>query len=166
MVYPVALVALIAFATALPFLFFFSSFATGIGVNCPPAALADSKIGPFLFEGVEKCQKSPLWMMILLWGFFWFSGSWLFIQKIWKKGRQNSIINRTLIVFYLFSIGLIIFPEFLYVKDIYPMHFRSNTMFKLGYQAFIMWSIIAGFVIMQVCLGWKHMRQETKDVHV
>lgn len=155
LVYPVALVALLAVATALPFLFFFSSFANGIGVNCPPAMLANTKVGPFLFEEVEKCQKSPLWMMWLLWGFFWFSGTWLFIQKIWKKEHKNDIFSRILIVFYIFNFFLIIFPEFFYVKDIYPMHFRSNTMFKLGYQAFITWSIIAGFVITHVIFWQK-----------
>jgi uncharacterized membrane protein len=150
LLYPVGYVALIAVATALPFLFYFNSFATGIGVNCPPAFLANSKIGPFLFEGVEKCQHSPLWMMWLLWGFFWFSGAWLFISKTWKKEEQSSPIVRILKVFYIVGIALIIFPEFLYVKDIYPAHFRSNTMFKLGYQAFIWWSVIAGFVITHV----------------
>jgi uncharacterized membrane protein len=54
-----------------------------------------------------------------------------------------------LIVFFLFSIALIIFPEFLYFKDIYPMHFRSNTMFKLGYQAFMLFSIVSGYTIIK-----------------
>ena len=35
---------------------------------------------------------------------------------------------------------LLIFPEFFYIKDIYPAHYRANTMFKLGYQAFMMLS--------------------------
>ncbi|MFZ2025655.1 MAG: DUF2298 domain-containing protein [Microgenomates group bacterium] len=158
LIYPVCLVAILSFITALPFLFFFSSFANGIGVNCPPAFLANSHIGPFLFESVDKCQHSPLWMMWLLWGFFWFSGAWLFVSKIWKKEEQNAPFIRILKVFFVFAIGLIIFPEFLYVKDIYPAHFRSNTMFKLGYQAFIMWSIISGFVIAHVFIS--HGRQQ------
>jgi len=158
-IYPIGYVALVALATALPFLFYFNSFATGIGVNCPPAFLADSKIGPFIFEEVEKCQRSPLWMMWLLWGFFWFSGAWLFVKKLWKKDDQNSPIQRTLKVFYIVGIALIIFPEFLYVKDIYPAHFRSNTMFKLGYQAFIWWSVISGFVITHVVFFMKDKSQ-------
>jgi hypothetical protein len=159
LLYPIISIGLIALATALPFLFYFNSFATGIGVNCPPAFLANSKIGPFIFEEVEKCQHSPLWMMWLLWGFFWFSGAWLFVKKLWKKEEQDSPIVRILKVFYIVGIALIIFPEFLYVKDIYPAHFRSNTMFKLGYQAFIMWSIIAGFVITQVVF---YMKEKSK----
>jgi len=152
---PIINVMLVTLATALPFLFFFSSFATGIGVNCPPSFLSGSKIGPFIFEEVEKCQHSPLWMMWLLWGFFWFSGAWLFVRKIWKKEEQSSPIIRILKVFYVVGIALIIFPEFFYVKDIYPAHFRSNTMFKLGYQAFIWWSIIVGYVITEIVFFMK-----------
>jgi uncharacterized membrane protein len=126
--------------TSLPFLLHFKSFVNGIAVNCPPAALANIKIGPILLEGVEKCQHSPLWMFWLLWGFFIYCGAWLFFSK--KK-------NFLLTVFFFFSLALIIFPEFFYFKDIYPMHFRSNTMFKLGYQAFIMFSIVAGYAIVK-----------------
>ncbi|HCM81876.1 MAG: hypothetical protein UV63_C0036G0019 [Microgenomates group bacterium GW2011_GWC1_43_11] len=133
--------------TALPFLWHFNSFAAGIGVNCPPGFLANTKIGPFIFEGVDKCQKSPLWMMELLWGFFWYTGAWLFIRQIWKKEQYNGIIHRILKVFFLYGLVLIVIPEFFYVKDIYPAHFRSNTMFKLGYEAFILWSIISAYVI-------------------
>ncbi len=150
LIYPVCLVAILSLVTALPFLFFFSSFASGIGVNCPPAFLANTRIGPFLFESVDKCQTSPLWMLWLLWGFFWFSGAWLFVRRMWKKEEQNAPFTRILKVFFLCSLGLIIFPEVLYVKDIYPAHFRSNTMFKLGYQAFILWSVTAGFVITHI----------------
>ena len=45
---------------------------------------------------------------------------------------------------------LLIFPEFFYAKDIYPGHFRANTMFKLGYQAFIMMSIVSGYTIISL----------------
>ena len=140
-------VCLVMVITALPFLIHFKSFATGIGVNCPPEFLANTKIGPFLFEDIEKCQKSPLWMMELLWGFFWFTGIWLFIKRIWGKEEYDAPINRILKVFYIFGLVLIIIPEFFYVKDIYPAHFRSNTMFKLGYEAYILLSIVSGYVI-------------------
>lgn len=54
------------------------------------------------------------------------------------------------IVFFVFSLTLIIFPEFFYFKDIYPMHFRSNTMFKLGYDAFILFSIVSAYSIVSM----------------
>jgi len=152
-VVPVCVVGVLAIATALPFLLYFDSFATGIGVNCPPAFLSGMKLGPFIFESVDKCQHSPLWMMWLLWGFFWFTGAVLFVTRFWHDERQEgSIIRRFFQVVFVYALVLIIFPEFFYVKDIYPAHFRSNTMFKLGYQAFIWWSIIAGYVIMHMAV--------------
>jgi len=129
--------------TSLPFLLHFKSFVSGLAVNCPPAFLADRKIGLLLFEGVEKCQHSPLWMMYLLWGFFWYCGIFLFLKKKFTQ------IEKILIIFFFFSISLLIFPEFFYFKDIYPAHFRSNTMFKLGYDAFILFSIISGYAIVK-----------------
>ncbi len=140
-------VTLIAVLTSLPFLSHFKSFVSGVAVNCPPAFLANTKIGPLLFEGVEKCQRSPLWMMGLLWGFFVCCGIWL----IAKMNTKITQIEKILLIFFFFSLALIIFPEFFYFKDIYPMHFRSNTMFKLGYQAFILFSIVAGFTIVSMC---------------
>ena len=130
--------------TSLPFLWYFKSFVSGVAVNCPPAFLANTKFGPIIFEGVEKCQHSPLWMMAILWGFFWYCGAWLIMKK------KFTHIERLLIVFFIFSLALIIFPEFFYFKDIYPAHFRSNTMFKLGYQAFIMFSILSGYTIVKL----------------
>jgi uncharacterized membrane protein len=47
----------------------------------------------------------------------------------------------------LLSTILIATPEFIYAKDIYPAHYRANTMFKLGYQAFIMLALVSSFSI-------------------
>ncbi len=152
-----------ALLSSLPFLSQFRSFVNGIAVNCPLSFLADSRIGPILFEGVEKCQRSPLWMMWLLWGFFWFAGGIFLLSKITSLKELRNVpllwktkfthIDRIIIILYLFSFALIIFPEFFYFKDIYPQHFRSNTMFKLGYQAFIMWSIVSGYALTHLFVG-------------
>lgn len=68
-----------------------------------------------------------------------------YIYSLWSNGFTH--IDRVLVVFFFFSILLLIFPEFFYFKDIYPAHFRSNTMFKLGYQAFILFSVLSGYTI-------------------
>ena len=138
---------------SIPFMSKFSSFVSGIALNCPPAFLANQKIGPLLFEEIEKCQRSPVWMMWLLWGFFIYSGIFLFAwyakHHMQKKAEEKPhTLVLVFAVFFVISIALIIFPEIFYFKDIYPQHFRSNTMFKLGYQAFIMFSIISGYSIM------------------
>lgn len=153
---------IVAPLAALPFLVYFNSFVTGLAINCPPSFLAQRKIGPFLFETVDKCQKSPFWMWWLLWGFFFFCVAWLLVRKI--KKRQNEKYNifiykitklsceithqeKLLFCIAMYCLFLLVFPEFFYFKDIYPAHFRSNTMFKLGYQAFMMLSIISAYTI-------------------
>ncbi len=134
--------------TSLPFTSFFRSFVNGIAINCPPGILANTRIGPLIFEGVEKCQRSPLWMLALLWGFFIYCGVWLLTRR-----KKPAI----LIVFFVFSVLLVIFPEFFYFKDIYPLHFRSNTMFKLGYQAYIMFSIVSAYAIVKLRNKWFYL---------
>src|SRR5258706_5836921 len=113
--------------TSIPFLAHFKSFVTGVAVNCPPAIIANTHIGPLMFEGVEKCQHSPLWMWWLLWGFFVYCGLFLLLPLA-KTRQMNSKIDQwemVLGICFVFSVILLIFPEFLYFKDIYPMHFRS-----------------------------------------
>jgi uncharacterized membrane protein len=142
-----------AVAGALPFLSHFKSFVSGIAINCPPALFANTKIGPILFEGVEKCQHSPFWMLYLLWGFFWFTVGWLCI-RLWRRpGKPEADTSRKIFTLLLvFATALILFSEFFYFKDIYPAHFRSNTMFKLGYQAFMMLGFVSAVAI--VWLAW------------
>jgi YYY domain-containing protein len=52
----------------------------------------------------------------------------------------------------LFGIGtfLVLVPELFYIKDIYPAHFRANTMFKLGYQAFIMMGVASTYAFFRL----------------
>lgn len=149
-----------------PFLITFNSFASGLAINCPSPLLEHTKIGPIIFETVDKCQRSPFWMMLLLWGIFWFAGivllllqrkqgkeiqekklSATFIKRFWHK---ISALDRLLIVLSLFGFLLVLFSEFFYFKDIYPAHFRSNTMFKLGYQAFIIGSFVVSYVFVRL----------------
>lgn len=136
---------------SLPFSSHFKLFVSGIGLNCSPNFLTQiGKLGPFLFEK-GNCQISPLWMLFILWGFFWLN----FVFFLLLKGKKPSQINNqksfkqlSNLIFLLFSFGtfLILIPEFFYIKDIYPAHFRANTMFKLGYQAFIIMSITSAIV--------------------
>jgi hypothetical protein len=161
------------FVFSYPFSMNFSPFASGIGVNCAPGFLTDiERIGPFLFEK-GNCQRDPFWMLFVLWGFFW-TGLVLYLVALFSKNsltRARFEINlfgkKTLVlhpvdvfVMLLFAFGtfLILVPSFFYVKDIYPDHFRANTMFKLGYQAFIMMSIattVALFRLRLMASWWR-----------
>lgn len=133
---------------SLPFSLNFSPFVSGVGVNCSPDFLTNiGKIGPFLFEK-GNCQVSPFWMLFVLWGFFWIS---FFIFLVIKWGQKKiSSVDYFVFILFLFGIFLVLIPEFFYIKDIYPAHFRANTMFKLGYQAFIMMAASSIFVFSQL----------------
>lgn len=55
-----------------------------------------------------------------------------------------------ILVLGLCAIGLVILPEVIYIKDIYSGDYkRANTMFKLTYQAFIMFGICSGYIFMK-----------------
>lgn len=138
--------------TSVPFLLNFKSFVSGVGVNCPPAFLENRQFGMIIFETVDKCQHSPLWMLLLLWGFFLYCGVWF----IWRNVRVTRgsagpfELDKFFLYVFVYCLLLISFAEFFYFKDIYPAHFRSNTMFKLGYQAFMMLGILSGYTIIHV----------------
>lgn len=136
--------------TVLPFVMTFKSFVNGIAINCPPKFLENRRIGMFVFEEVEKCQRSPLWMLLILWGLFVFGAVWLLINK-----RGRNLLEQGLLWVSVFCLGLIIFAELFYFRDIYPLHFRSNTMFKLGYQVFILMTFVSVYAFVKGLNNWK-----------
>jgi len=146
------------FLFSLPFSLNFKPFASEIGILCAPKFLTDiGNFGPFLFE-TNHCQHSPLWQLGILYGFFYF---WVISFCIFLFSNRKSkhftvtlgdIFVGTLIIL---STLLIIIPEFIYVKDIYPAHYRANTMFKLVYQSFMMLSLSCGYIIVRLFLNHK-----------
>ena len=144
----------------LPFNLYFkpTQIVSGIGFLCAPDFLTKiGRIGPFLFE-VDHCQHSPWWQLMILYGFFYF---WVisFIILIRKKlnDRRSALETNDIfvLILILLSTFLIIVPEFVYAKDIYPAHFRANTMFKLVYQSFIMLSITSAYIIIRIIFSAK-----------
>src|SRR3990167_11434288 len=148
---------------SLPFSTFFTPFVTWIGVNCSPKFLVEmERLGPFLFEKCN-CQRSEIWMMGVLWGFF-FITLILFLVHLfinWRETKklQLSFIDRFVLILFAFGAFLIIVPEFFYIKDIYPAPFRANTMFKLGYQAFMMMGIAVSTVVYLISTGQKKLNK-------
>jgi YYY domain-containing protein len=148
------------FLFSLPFSLNFKPFASGIGILCAPKFLTDiGRLGPFLFE-TNHCQHSPLWQILILYGFFYFwvisFGVFIF-SKI--KSKYSGITSGDIFIAILaiLSTLLIIIPEFIYVKDIYPAHYRANTMFKLVYQSFMMLSLCSGYIIVRLFLNYKFL---------
>lgn len=137
------------FIFSLPFTLFFKPFAEGIGILCAPTFLTNlGRLGPFLFEA-NHCQRSEWWQLLTLYGFFYFFVISFLLFLKWGKQKLQQMDFFVLILITLASL-LILIPEFVYVKDIYPAHYRANTMFKLVYQAFIMLSIASGYIIIRI----------------
>ncbi len=133
---------------SLPFSLFFKPFVSGIGILCAPTFLTNmGKIGPFLFEA-DHCQKSPLWQLLILHGFFliFIVSFFIFLRKIKKIQLQDTFV----LLLITLSLILIIIPEFVYAKDIYPQHYRANTMFKLVFESFIMLSIATAYIVFRI----------------
>jgi len=150
------------FIFILPFSINFQPFTSGIGIICAPQFLQNlGSLGPFLFEA-DHCQRSPLWQLLTLYGFFlfWILAFVLFIKKETFKTLKNADIF--IIFLIVLSIALIILPEFVYIKDIYSGHYRANTMFKFVYQAFIMLQISSAYILIRLVSKIK----ETKIIDI
>ena len=129
---------------SLPFTLNFKPFVSGIGINCAPNFLTQlGSIGPILFEN-NYCQISPIWQILLLYGFFFLLTFFFYLVTLLKKLKSD--VSFMVILFTLFGLFLVFLPEFTYLKDIYPSYFRANTMFKTAYQAFILFSLSSGFI--------------------
>lgn len=131
---------------SLPFWLSFTPFGSGIGILCAPDFLTKiGKVGPFLFEA-NHCLTSPFWMLAILWGFFFFAALG-FLLFIVRKNHSLPPIDNLVLILAASAILLILIPELVYVKDIYPAHYRANTVFKFGYQAFIILGLISGYIL-------------------
>lgn len=130
---------------SLPFSLFFKPFVSGIGVLCAPSFLVSlGHLGPFLFEP-NHCQRSHPYQLFILYGFFYF-WSILLVLRSFKEKKENFHLPFLLCLIALASI-LLLLPELIYMKDIYPADYRANTMFKLGYEAFMMFSLVSAYSI-------------------
>jgi uncharacterized membrane protein len=151
------------FIFSYPYNFFFEPFASGIGILCAPEFLTDiEKFGPFLFEK-NYCQHSPWWQLLILYGFFYFFvfSYLIFSRKIGKLIRSDVFVFLLIIL----STFLIILPEFIYLKDIYPAHYRANTMFKLVFQSFIMLSIASGYILVRLISNIKYQKSKIFNLY-
>ena len=133
-------------------------------------AIATVIILPFILQfttmvqGVRLAQNHSLpHQLLILWGLptiltvvFVIS---LIIEKL-KKLEQKSLYRlmkavRTpdlfAVIMGLCAIGLVAIPELVYVRDIYENgNARANTMFKLTYQAYIMFGMTMAYVIFRL----------------
>ena len=104
-----------------------------------------------MVSSIQFCKNhSALWQLLILWFIPIFIVILYYIHLLHKKRTSNeklSPIEISIFAMSLCAIGLVILPEIIYVKDIYTeIYARSNTMFKLTYQAFILFGLSIGFI--------------------
>jgi uncharacterized membrane protein len=148
---PIFLIGVIFLIFSSPYNYYFKPFASGIGVLCAPSVLTKmGRVGPLLFE-VDHCQHSYWWELLMLYGFFFF---FVFSFLIYlSRSKKIFRVDAFVLLLILLSTFLIFLPEFIYVKDIYPAHYRANTMFKLVFQAFIMLSLCSSYIFTRILRG-------------
>lgn len=105
-------------------------------------------------EGLRLSDaRSPFWQLFVLYGGFWLI-CFPFILVFFKKqitNRELRVTDYFILSLIIVATILIIIPEIGYIKDIYIYeHRRSNTMFKLVYQAFMMYSLAGGYILFRL----------------
>lgn len=132
-----------------------------LGIICLLGAILFSLPFHLHFKGIAKGValvdfRSPPWMFLVLWGFSLVMTISFAFFIFRKKISKRFSVNHFILVLILVSWFLIILPEFIYVKDIYiHSHQRANTMFKLTYQSFVMFSFISGYTIISLLASLK-----------
>jgi uncharacterized membrane protein len=126
-------------------------------------------------QGVQIAyEHSPLWQLAVLWLphvllsslAVWFAiREWRVIPQAAKSKAPAKVValqQATLLMIValvITAICLLVLPELIFVKDIYPNHPRANTMFKLTFQGFIMMGLAIGWLYGQV-LTWFESKAE------
>lgn len=119
-----------------------------------------------MVQGVRLAQNHSLpHQLLILWGLptvltlvFVIS---LIVEKL--KGLEHKSLYRLMkavrtpdlfaVIMGLCAIGLVAIPELVYVRDIYENgNARANTMFKLTYQAYIMFGMTMAYVIFRLLI--------------
>lgn len=133
---------------------------------------------------VRLCDaRTPLYQLAILWGlplavtfvFFGICISNMRSEGIFAKSRKevsgNGIklftfignleaTDMFILILGLCAFGLVLIPEVIYVKDIYSGDYkRANTMFKLTYQAYILFGMTMGYVLTDLIYFAKKARR-------
>jgi len=106
-----------------------------------------------MIEGLRLSDShTPFYQLFILYGGFWlicFPFLFVFIKKVLTN--RLSVTDSLVLSLILTATILILIPEIIYIKDIYIFeHRRANTMFKLVYQAFMLYSLAAGYVLFRI----------------
>lgn len=103
-----------------------------------------------MVSGIALAQNhSRPYQWWLIWGLQIFM-TLLFFWCVFREKKKEDILPESAdffgVILGISALGLILIPEIVYVRDIYEKEYaRSNTMFKLTYQAFILFGILLGY---------------------
>lgn len=129
---------------------------------------------------IKLCDKhTPAYQLAVLWGLPILIVVIFIVNMIYRNAkagmfqknydnRKMNVVSRFfdsmktsdlfMFVIGLCAIGLTFMPEVVYVKDIYEgAYSRANTMFKLTYQAYIMYGVVIGYALMKLLCQGKHL---------
>lgn len=86
-------------------------------------------------------------------------------NKLFQFIENLPIADLFMVTIGLCAIGLILMPEVIYVQDIYSGDYkRANTMFKLTYQAFIMFGLSISYIMVRYILISKNLKRRVIGV--
>ena len=109
-----------------------------------------------MINGIKLAtQHSLVHQIVIMWGLPLFTlivfTSYIYINR--KKGIAT-IADTIALLLGACATGLVLLPELVFVADIYINGFpRCNTMFKLTYQAFIIFGLMMAYYITRVLFG-------------
>jgi len=114
-------------------------------------------------EGLRLSDaRTPFYQLFVLYGGFWLiclPFVFYFLKLLITDYRllitKTKASDAFVISLILTATILVIIPEIGYIKDIYIYeHRRANTMFKLVYQAFMLYSLVSGYVVFRLRSYW------------
>ena len=103
-----------------------------------------------MMEGIRIADAhTPFYQLFILYGGFWLICLPFVIFFFIKKPK--SVPDYFVLSLIITATLLVLIPEIIYIKDIYISEYRrANTMFKLVYQAFILYSLASGYVVVRL----------------
>jgi uncharacterized membrane protein len=108
-------------------------------------------------EGLRLSDvHSPFYQLFILYGGFWLISLFFLLYVLSKKFKKLTVPDFFVLSLILTATILVLIPEVIYIKDIYIEEYRrANTMFKLVYQAFIIYSLCSGYILVRLSSGIK-----------
>ena len=141
-------------------------------ICCLPFTLSFNQIS----TGIKLVtMRTPLYQLAVLWAIPMFTVVLYVVNMIYRNAKtgeykKTANVNPVakflgtmksadlfMFIVALCAIGLTFMPEVIYVKDIYEGDYsRANTMFKLTFQAYIMYGIVLGYAIVKMLIQGKN----------